>query len=525
VNITNAIAKSLLLKIFSSSYQEDNREALLLHLLAQEGEYALPKEFKESLLPLCRAFSFTAADEKIRLATKKYDSSIKETILNGGDPFPFIEEMSEDPTAHDGLKTAIISNASLLILKDVSRLITILRNSFPELYPSLIQNVRESATQNYFLKTIRDTDKSISVPKEKEEQYLEFICKHYPEDVRGFLIEISPELSRENTYSSYIAMCEKYSILDGCAFLSSFIGDIPVFSKYITNFLTQSLIIYLKNSRIKQNNDQNNDQSTDQMSDQNNYQEKNEEKWLYNFHFVISLVEKPFKRLNKGPELKPLAQNLIKAFVLPLYGMEKSNRELNIISNSFKELCILSSNVISFNELIQYVIIEFAGLKVGSTKDALITIVNDFSYDVDMKRSLSSLIRDDEINTNNLYLQNIIKGVAIESCICEKCRRRLVGCATQIRIFPCGHIFHESCFSGEKCSICFANNQLGQNEEQEQVPKIAISNRAVTRLLTRFEKQVQKSIGTELGTTFYGDEQKKQITISPIAKLPPATDN
>jgi hypothetical protein len=99
---------------------------------------------------------------------------------------------------------------------------------------------------------------------------------------------------------------------------------------------------------------------------------------------------------------------------------------------------------------------------------------------------MAQLYHEDEVRAHAEYIQNVIKGTVYQSAVCCACGHRLFGVSCPIKIFPCGHIFHETdtCAPRQICPIC---NKCDRFDVTPPPPARTIA-RSVARQLGRFEQ-------------------------------------
>jgi hypothetical protein len=135
---------------------------------------------------------------------------------------------------------------------------------------------------------------------------------------------------------------------------------------------------------------------------------------------------------------------------------------------------------------LELVVVECQELPFGFVRSSLLTVISDYEYDLDQKLSLVLLYHEDEADTHAKYISDIIRGTKIASRNCDACGCGLVGMSCGVKLFGCGHVFHEApeCLLKGVCPRCNPKETL---DHDRRGPITVIPPTKVRRDLTRFE--------------------------------------
>ena len=498
VIINNSNLKLMLSHIFTDNFSEpDNREGLLIVIINQN----YPIEFKKGLLQLCDKFGFRTAKRQIQVETKMYDNLFKESICNPDDDiFNIIKRLIRTNEKDiDLIQLAIETNAKYLIEKNVAKFVPILIEYFPNLLQKMIEIITEDSTRNIYIKELLNYHEmsELNLSKNISFQFCTFLCKYFPEDVRKFL-----ECQKENI-TDFRSICEDYKILDCCALIYDYTGDMKSFTFYLCSYFENKMFYFTYS------------QSPDITS-----------VFVNQLQFVSKELEKIISKKSKSSpaEIEELCKKLLGCFKLSFYALQEKlhySEELlclktDILKNSFKQFCLIISNLIPFHTLLEFIVHEFYELNIEYTLPSLISLINDAAYDIQTKSALAELFHQDEQNAHYKNILLHIKGALNNSMSCGMCGGIINGVNCCIRLFPCGHAFHDNqtCLPKQICPICNPDVRLDQDFER---PIFAIQGNQVQKRLKRFEFIIHHKESVDLlsNERYAPFTKKDSIKISP----------
>ena len=156
-----------------------------------------------------------------------------------------------------------------------------------------------------------------------------------------------------------------------------------------------------------------------------------------------------------------------------------SKEQVNYIMDMFKDA----------DEMVVKTLLEELGeVRFGEAREALLSVINDFTYDIDSENALAQLFTEDEFHAFENYMISNGVGVQIHSDICGGCKKRLVSLNVPIVVFKCGHCFHNdpNCLKSNKCPIC--ENIV--SDEKDQLGKGKTNNKLTISHIARFERSI-----------------------------------
>lgn len=487
--LQNDTIKALLPKIFTSTpTQPDNRLELLKFIVNQD----VPMKFKESLIGMCEQFGFNDIKRKIEQEAKKYENQIKESLMDKkSDLFDFLNNLiKSDYGAKASIEHSIFEYPDLYVIRDTVKFVEYLLSHMSDQLQPLIKEIKNGDACNIFLFTLykKNGMNGIKLTNEQSKSFVSYMCQYHPFDVRPYLRD---RINQE--YIFLLPICEKSKVYDACAVISEAVQNYQQAVQYILKFFALHLVLYVQNE-------------TD-----------NHEFLTFVYDFVAGIINKRFQT----KESIILSKKIIKCYTLPLYVIQTkglSSEKKEIVGESLKKMCALLVKNMTFGKLLQLLVSEFQIFDFGLAKDALMTVMNDYAYDVDSSISLSNLYHEDAVNENAKYIKKLNEGISFAPTTCGTCKHRLIGASYDIKIFHCGHVFHntDQCLPKQICPICNPEESLDQ-DVSPPTQAMVTSNR-VRRELNKFEFMIKsKRFGkdTQLSEIKTGD-----LTILPRTDMP-----
>ena len=525
-----------------------NLEKLLIYILTSD----VPGQFKESLLQLCDSFGYSEAKRKVQEDAKKYENAIKESFIDENkDPFDIVNQLLSSPQnkneeAKNNIRNAILTFSSVFIAQDVDQFAQLVHEEFPDSVFAIIREVQDENSRYLFIRSFFNSMNSSSVyskefkmiklPSDIFVKYITFLCRHFPRDVCPYIRAMNDE-----PVIDLLEVCKKYSIYDSCAVIYELTNDLNQCSANLVKFEQTELVLYA-NGKL----------SYDEAFSVVSFL------WEYTRHII--------KKRGSSEETIKLSKDLISGMTLPLYAMQNKideinkkypafisgsptrspvprrvknertkpqnnpppptsprsiknqiNEQVNLLAGFLKRICTLVSKIVSFPVILELLVVQFQELHFGLAKSAILSIMHDFSYDVDTNNAMFQLYRLDEINEHEKYIQGRIQGLENNNINCCTCKCRLMGVDDQIQIFPCGHSFHknERCLPKQVCPICNPTERIDQDivPPTQTIPQTRFRSQ-----LRRFEFLLQKR--NILSDKAEDHEVKKgQILLKPVDSI------
>jgi hypothetical protein len=290
-----------------------------------------------------------------------------------------------------------------------------------------------------------------------EASFFEFLCEFFPSEARFFAE------SREGDLRDFLSPAKELKVFDCCAVLYARFGDVNEVCESFGSFLEEQLTIFA---------------------------EEGGEGGFAVEGFGIDFA-RTFIRSHSGSDAFRFATSAIRSFSLPLFAL--SHTELKCdedrcqqIIHLFEQIVSLSLNAIPFAKFLELFVVEFQELRFRFARICLLSVVNDYEYDLDQKLSMVLLYHADEQNWHGKYIQEIQSGIEGSDLHCCSCGRSLFGVSCLIQVFGCGHVFHQTkeCLSKAVCPVCNPQERLDQDI---QSPIHSIPRSRFRRELMRFE--------------------------------------
>ena len=492
VNLNSASLRFFFEKIFpvnidNEEFQKtkEKKEQLLLSLL---NSSTFDTETLETLLALCSAYKFVTARRRIQTALKRFDAMIKDALHDdeGNDIFLFIQdqikslESNNDTESLEIIKNSLLSNAPLFICKDVHKYIDTFIAKFPECNNDVLNTLTETNIKLYYLRALLTSEQSpkIELSSENISLYVNFVCSYFPSEVRAFIIHCS---KMNINLGDFLQKCKSNQVFDACAVICNKIGEIEQSFEYLNLYIANQVYEYL-----------NNDEKDD----------------VQKLEDAFSLFKDFLPKGNQAEVIK-CTKIIIDNFSILIYKAERDYPEKNsVLCDYLRKFCTVASENMPLDQILENIVVNFADFKLGIVRQVLIRIVNDYDYDIDTSRSLTLLFQQDKFKTQDKYILLSCKGIQYKSIFCDACHGLLSEGGDSIKLFECGHIFHDQCLKKQVCPICNPEERLDQDIVR---PTSEISSASVNKRLKRFEFLMKPKIGD-----FQKYVQKKgDISITP----------
>jgi hypothetical protein len=450
VKLGNTALQYVLPYIFSPSIEgeEDDRESLLITIL----NGGLEAELLKNLIPLCDTYRFSNAKKYIQITGKKYDSFVRDSLLHeNSDVSRFIVRQLRSGCVASEFKEAIISNARLLISKDVNSFIKLVCTNFTDFHADILSSL-DGATRQYYLHSIVQSEFKdvLELDKSVMRDYVGFLCESFPGEVCQFM-QSHPHFS----FFEFLPICSQFGIFDACAWLTSRVTPSEQCYKYMSDYLSSRLLAF-------------GDGRTETLD----------------LSFLFALL-----REVKFEEFVELLGWLIRGAVFPTYSVLGDEVRLNQVCSVLRELCSLLVDHIPFTDVLKILIREFADFPLGSQdsiRSILRAILNDIEYDTEATSSLANVFREHESSATDEFFEAAIRGIGFKELLCGTCHAPMNGSPVEVCFFNCGHGFHyvDACLSSQICPIC---NELEHRMDAEP-PVTTLSAFEASMKLGKFER-------------------------------------
>lgn len=485
--------------------------------------YDLPEQFKEMVIRLCDKYEYKNIKKKFQEDSQKVDSEIQDSLFDpSSDTFSLIrnminnEKMKSIPIEQSlipFIRSAVISQATIFLVKNVKQFAQLIADEFPNAALTIINQIQQEKFQNVFIHEFTKVYNSyLKLSQEKFLQYANFLAKNYPNETCEY-IEISSTEGMPVT--DLMDLCSQYKIWDAYAFLLDLTNDFGEATNYIAKYQQEELVMFAQGHVSSE------------------YAE-------HVISTIFGFVEKRIKKKSISDETQRMATMLIKGMVMPLYALQKIYNEekktiqeanedtilhganisidgykerVDVLTDYLKNICILLANAMPFSDLLEILVVEYQQLDFGFAKSALLSVINDYAYDIDTTSAMCQLYRQDEANDYSNLILTSTRGIANNNMICCTCHQRILGVDDKIRIYPCGHVFHinVNCLPRQMCPICNTVEKINQSIPP---PHISVLSRATFSKLRRFEYILKRHSSTFEQKDLSVDS-KAQIVIDP----------
>jgi hypothetical protein len=472
IRVTGEALRCLLRKIFSVDIAlVDRREDLLLFIISGD----VSTEFKESLLPLCDTFGFKSAKRYIQEDSRKYDKAIQELLVDPkSDVIDFMTNILErHRESHVSIQEAVLKNSSVFVARDVKSFVTFVVNYFKSSLQSIIASISYDVFRNGFLHELLVCPgfESLSLSDDISLKYFGFLCEYFPSEARGYIER------RDEAFHKFLPFSERFEVFDCCAVIFDKMNNIERVCEFLSKYIETELICHANVSG---------DIDIGLVSG-----------------FVLDFVSQFLRKRASQDDSVRFAETVLKSFALPLYALSVCQcgpDKCDAVVELLKSVSSVIVHSLSFAKYLELVVVEFQELPFGFTRTSLLSILNDYEYDLDQNLSMVMLYHEDEKNTHARYISSVIEGTKYAGQNCNTCGCGLFGVSCGVKLFGCGHIFHETkkCLPREVCPKCNSEERLDQDI---QSPIRVIQPPRVRRDLTHFEfllgRKTERTVSTQ----------------------------
>jgi len=403
-------------------------------------------KIKEALITLCSSKNMTSSKIKLLLSIQKYEQALYEMILQDNDDcFLFLNNESEKYS--DLIQSAILENSAMLISKDVSKFISILIKKYKELILKVIDSINDENTQNIFMRFYYNSKPNDypSLPHSRSIQFCRFLCMHYPNEVLGF-IQSDESLSLDEI----LIICQKQHVYDACSYIGLKTRQISVLQYGIQKYLEFQSITFCKSNNA---------------SCINSFQN------VYSFVKYINENVGSLKTKDIDPSL--IILSMIKSFTIPIRIIDTTplcfmkEEKQNLIKDCLTDLIQSSFKIVPFNKTVDTITKYYSSVKTLFVRDAIIQLLNEYSYNTDTLVSLAGIYKNDQQRGFDCAVEKLGKGRYFSSDSCQVCHSKLINSGCPISVLECGHVFHcnKYCYDGGNCEICNGENTLNESKQ------------------------------------------------------------
>jgi hypothetical protein len=458
IKVTGEALRCLLRKIFSvDTALIDRREELLLFVISGD----VSAEFKESLLPLCDTFGFKSAKLHIQEDSRKYDKAIQELIVDAkSDVIDFmINILERNSESRESIQEAVLKNSSVLVARDVRSFVSFVVKYFESSLELIIASISHDPFRNGFLHELlgRPGFESLSLSDDVSQNYFGFLCEYFPSEARGYIER------REEAFHKVLLYSERFQVFDCCAVIFDKMNDLERVCEFLSQHIETELICHAERS------------SDGDIASVG--------------AFVVDFARQFLRKRASRDGGARFAETVLRSFALPLYALyvhQCGPDKCDPVVELLRSISSVIVHALSFAKYFELVVVEYQELPFGFARTSLLSILNDYEYDLDQNLSMVLLYHEDEKNTHARYIGNVIQGTEYGSLNCNTCSSGVFGVSCGVKLFGCGHIFHETkkCLPREVCPKCNPEERLDQDI---QSPIRVIQPPRVRRDLTRFE--------------------------------------
>ena len=485
IKIRPAFLRYLLVNYIFANEDDDmnKKEALLAAIINSSVPEEYEKEFKDNILPLCESYGFKIIKRQIQLETKKIDQVLKEVVSCRENLFAFLKSLlTSKRYDKEIVEKAILDNCQLIMSDNgdgrdhVGELLTLLRNrKYQPFLMQMIERIEDTEFRAYYMHRLMTESRLVvkNLDPKEVERLIRFICANYPADAYGLIQKIlsAPKNSGKEIINplTLLKICEENHVYDMCAYLSR--ANPQDFCKYITKQVRAIFTSFL-------------------LGEKTMTEETLSLKWAALLGMISNDVNPEFRA--------ELTQKFIRTFAVLLWSVQKDpahqgydgeENKTTPIPELLRSFCQYMENLTPFDQIIPMIAEEALAIKLRFMESAVVSLLNDFNYDIRTKKALADLFHSDEQNVHDAYILHQIEGVRLGRLTCGTCKGRLLGSGCRIRIFECQHAFHDvvKCLPKQTCPIC---NPIERIDDVQSVPQA--SHIGTTRLRL-FEHSLSKT--------------------------------
>ena len=447
----------------TDEYPQDlhEREDLLIAVL---NHWQKPNE---KLIQFCDEWKYFNANLVLQKKLGKFAEVLKSQLsIPDVDIFHSMEQLLEDRGAKGAVRQFISDNTVILVQRDVGKLANVVVKYFmgpdnEKTLETLTEEIGDPNTKFYFLHAIftRMENDKIPISEIDIEAYFEFLCNHYPRDVVPFLMNKEVR-NKGSSWDKWMDKCKEKGITKGCAYIAAETRNTDICT-YASGYTEDLLVDFLVGN-------------IDRIDGELDF-----------------LLKRPSSDFDKPGDV---AVSIIGAFLVPLFiileDKEKSAACLDPIIDLLRNVCIYATSAIKFDRLMKTIIESFAELKLELLRKILSSIINDYDYDIETKRSLLALFRADEQKAQERAILRTTSGIVVSDTTCQICNKPLNVSSCQIKVFACGHAFHcvKGCLDRDECPVCNPKERI---ETDQAKGSTQINRDAVFRELRKFESRMR----------------------------------
>ena len=488
VKIMGSTLKVLLTSSFSTEFADpDQREKVILCLM----ERGYLDKMMDTLMPICESFNFKTARGQIMLKGKKYEAAIKEMLEDPAtDVYTFINNMlDKEPECKPTIKKALEDNATLLFIKDSKQFVDLVFKHFNDMILTITQLISDPKIVNAYLHQLLTDPRTntIEIPAELSDQYIQFICNYYPNDVLDFL-----RSRKDAVLTDYQKACRENNILDALVYIDEETMNLNAMSNDIVDLISELGIKF-----------------ADGLVSKSIAASK--------FDFIIEMLKAIVTKFPRDQLTEQMLLSSIKALAVPLFAIgnstEGKDERAPIVRTAMHRIVNVSTGIIKFDKILKFLVDELAELKFIEAKETLTSVINDYTYDIDSDIALAQLFEEDEAHAYEDFIIANMKGFEYKSTTCCTCHKRLDDGGNQVRFFKCGHVFHdkEPCLTRDICPICFAEERLDEKNEAKN-GNMGRLDSIIKRKLSRFEADIVRQ---PTANSMYFDDAEGEVVMDP----------
>ena len=498
--------------LLTSNESTQEREYVLMSYIKQYPQLFLNTENgnnNTAIRMVCEANGFVNIAKDLFLKEKNYSTIIASFLSNqylNNTVFDFINNHLDDTNE---LSEGIKKNIQGLISLNANQIVRIIWTSFmtgpSNLCDHFIKNLTNK-TKYLYLKALYEIAGDNAFNNERlNNDYFELLCQNDPDEAVNFLKDrIDHDMGSENGQISInrdeAKKCaEKYHRIDCIIRILIANNNLEGALIQITEAVENSLLNYI-------DNDQLNSYVVKSIDDLNEAQFIKRQ--MQTVNIAISLLkELANDQVNHDttqkvdPNIVMQWQTIFKAFKFPLYRVSiiqpKQENKVFTMAMIFSYFCINSMTIIEAENLFRILVIHFSGLDEEIYHTVLSFIFNRLDYQKRLNSVVEKILIKDAANIRVKVFSKANSGVQTNDPICAICHEPISNSYSMVKVFSCGHCFHENekCGFHESCPICSGNTKEESNHEHQIAADkiITINARQLDRKMRRFNQMLQQN--------------------------------
>ncbi|XP_067930193.1 vacuolar protein sorting-associated protein 8 homolog [Watersipora subatra] len=474
------------------SHKEERQEALL-ELLTVEKELQIDAD--KILLMAEHANLFRVCE----YIFKKHNLHDKILLTYLEDPsrchqaFSFIELTLNDRQSaniHDKITQVTLSHLKALVECDASQTVSLLTNIVRVDWLKVIRTLdSEERTQYSLLKALlveRDSEMP-SLDANLHDIYIERMCKFDSGSVELYL-----KTTDGYTAGSVYEICQKYHQYDSMSYLLEKMGRIQEAFDMMMKTFKEKIELFLElvtDPRASKNTN-----NTLILSQQL-------ESLLIK---LIGLCQRNGSKLTET-QCKALWFPLLDSVMEPHQKLPVDNPHLSLFKDASRQVLNSMMEYIELPAIMSKIVKEFTfgEGRFGDVKDLVLGMIHTYNYEKTLRSTLSNMMHGDLLNQMREQKAMQSKAFVPSRDRCSYCNRQVLSSSvtSQLRVFRCGHLFHDSCL--ERCGA------LAQSTDDSLVYACYVCSQQDNSTRTRLSSNLQRMLSARAGSIDTDDPQEE----------------